>query len=73
VHIATRQMVDAADVGTDRCRNVRLGAANVTEAACHCGAVRLIGDVAPTEVIDCNCSIRRTLWRALGLLLSLTG
>jgi hypothetical protein len=29
----------------------------MTEASCHCGAVRLICDAAPTEVTDCNCSI----------------
>lgn len=35
------------------------------EASCHCGAVRLEIDVAPTEVTDCNCSICRrygVLW-----------
>jgi len=39
--------------------------ANVTEASCHCGAVRLVCDAAPTEVTDCNCSICRrygVLW-----------
>jgi len=37
----------------------------VTEASCHCGAVRLVCDVAPTEVTECNCSICRrygVLW-----------
>lgn len=37
----------------------------MTEASCHCGAVRLICDVAPSEVTDCNCSICRrygVLW-----------
>ena len=37
----------------------------MVEASCHCGAVRLRIDVAPTEVTDCNCSICRrygTLW-----------
>ena len=37
----------------------------MTEASCHCGAVRLICDVAPVEVTDCNCSICRrygVLW-----------
>ena len=35
------------------------------EASCHCGAVRLVCDAAPTEVTDCNCSICRrygVLW-----------
>jgi hypothetical protein len=35
------------------------------EASCHCGAVRLAIDNAPTEVTDCNCSICRrygVLW-----------
>ncbi len=35
------------------------------EASCHCGAVRLVLDIAPTEVTDCNCSICRrygVLW-----------
>jgi hypothetical protein len=35
------------------------------EASCHCGAVRLTIDNAPTEVTDCNCSICRrygVLW-----------
>ncbi len=35
------------------------------QAACHCGAVRLSADPAPTRVNDCNCSICRrygTLW-----------
>ncbi|HKU94003.1 MAG TPA: GFA family protein [Vineibacter sp.] len=37
----------------------------MVEASCHCGAVRLQIDAAPTEVTDCNCSICRrygTLW-----------
>jgi hypothetical protein len=37
----------------------------VIEASCHCGAVRLAIDVAPSEVTDCNCSICRrfgALW-----------
>jgi hypothetical protein len=29
----------------------------VTEATCHCGAVRLVLPRAPTEVTDCDCSI----------------
>ena len=29
----------------------------MTEASCHCGVVRLICDIAPAEVTDCNCSI----------------
>jgi hypothetical protein len=35
------------------------------EASCHCGAVRLVCEVAPAEVTDCNCSICRrygVLW-----------
>ena len=35
------------------------------KASCHCGAVCLEIDAAPTEVTDCNCSICRrygTLW-----------
>jgi hypothetical protein len=35
------------------------------ESSCHCGAVRLAIDIAPTDVTDCNCSICRrygTLW-----------
>lgn len=35
------------------------------ESSCHCGAVRLEIDAAPTEVADCNCSICRrygVLW-----------
>jgi hypothetical protein len=35
------------------------------ETSCHCGAVRLAIDKAPTEVTDCNCSICRrygVLW-----------
>lgn len=34
-------------------------------ASCHCGAVRLEADTAPTTVTDCNCSICRrygVLW-----------
>jgi hypothetical protein len=31
----------------------------MVEASCHCGAVRLTCEVAPTEVTDCNCSICR--------------
>lgn len=37
----------------------------MVESSCHCGAVRLQIDEAPTEVTDCNCSICRrygTLW-----------
>jgi len=37
----------------------------MVEASCHCGAVRLQVDTAPTEVTDCNCSICRrygVLW-----------
>ncbi len=37
----------------------------MVEASCHCGAVRLEVDVAPSEVKDCNCSICRrygVLW-----------
>ena len=33
----------------------------MTEAACHCGAVRLTLPSAPTEVTECNCSICRRL------------
>jgi hypothetical protein len=35
------------------------------DATCHCGAVRLSVDSAPTSVTSCNCSICRrlgTLW-----------
>lgn len=35
------------------------------EISCHCGAVRLAIDEAPSEVTDCNCSICRrygVLW-----------
>jgi hypothetical protein len=35
------------------------------ESSCHCGAVRLEIETAPTEVTNCNCSICRrygTLW-----------
>jgi len=35
------------------------------ESSCHCGAVRLEIETAPTEVTSCNCSICRrygTLW-----------
>jgi hypothetical protein len=35
------------------------------EASCHCGAVRLEIEAAPTEITDCNCSICRrygVLW-----------
>jgi hypothetical protein len=31
------------------------------EAACHCGAVKLTVETAPTEVTECNCSICRRL------------
>lgn len=37
----------------------------MVEGSCHCGAVRLQVDDAPTEVTDCNCSICRrygVLW-----------
>jgi hypothetical protein len=37
----------------------------VVESSCHCGAVRLAIETAPTEVTNCNCSICRrygTLW-----------
>jgi hypothetical protein len=37
----------------------------VTEASCHCGAVRLVCETPPTEATDCNCSICRrygVLW-----------
>lgn len=33
----------------------------MTEASCHCGAVRLSVATAPAEVTDCNCSICRRL------------
>jgi hypothetical protein len=36
-----------------------------TRSACHCGAVRIILEPAPTRVRDCNCSICRrygALW-----------
>jgi hypothetical protein len=39
--------------------------AYLVEVSCHCGAVRLEVDAAPTEVTDCNCSICRrygVLW-----------
>jgi hypothetical protein len=39
--------------------------AQVIEASCHCGAVRLTIDAAPETVTDCNCSICRrygVLW-----------
>ena len=39
------------------------------KAACHCGAVRLEADPAPTRVNDCNCSICRrygVLWAYYG-------
>jgi len=29
------------------------------DGSCHCGAVRLILPVAPTEATSCNCSLRR--------------
>ena len=35
------------------------------EASCHCGAVRLVLDVAPATVTECNCSLCRrygVLW-----------
>lgn len=31
----------------------------MVRAACHCGAVRITMDPAPTWVLDCNCSICR--------------
>lgn len=37
----------------------------MTEASCHCGAVRLVCEFAPVQVTDCNCSICRrygVLW-----------
>lgn len=37
----------------------------MTHASCHCGAVQLAVDAAPSEVTDCNCSICRrygVLW-----------
>ena len=37
----------------------------MTEASCHCGAVRIEVAAAPTVVTSCNCSICRrlgTLW-----------
>lgn len=37
----------------------------MVRAACHCGAVRITVDPAPTWVLDCNCSICRrygALW-----------
>jgi hypothetical protein len=33
----------------------------IEEAACHCGAVRIIVPAAPEQVTDCNCSICRRL------------
>lgn len=33
----------------------------MTELSCHCGAVRIVVETAPTEVTSCNCSVcRRT-------------
>ena len=35
------------------------------EATCHCGAIQITLETAPTEVTDCNCSICRrygALW-----------
>jgi hypothetical protein len=37
----------------------------MVKAACHCGAVRIVMDPAPSWVLDCNCSICRrygALW-----------
>ncbi len=37
----------------------------MTEASCHCGAIRLICDAPPAEITSCNCSICRrygVLW-----------
>ena len=42
-----------------------MGEERMVEATCHCGAVHIDLDVAPTEVTDCNCSICRrygVLW-----------
>jgi hypothetical protein len=39
--------------------------ATMIEASCHCGAVRLVCETAPTEITDCNCSVCRrygVLW-----------
>jgi hypothetical protein len=36
-----------------------------TETLCHCGAIRVVVESAPTQVTDCNCSICRrygALW-----------
>lgn len=33
----------------------------MTEATCHCGAVRITVPFAPEQVTDCNCSICRRL------------
>ena len=37
------------------------GDADMVEASCHCGAVRLSVAAAPREVTECNCSICRRL------------
>jgi hypothetical protein len=37
----------------------------MVEATCHCGAIRIALETAPSEVTDCNCSICRrygVLW-----------
>ncbi len=42
-----------------------VGAPSWLDGSCHCGAVRLEVERAPTEVTTCNCSICRrlgTLW-----------
>src|SRR5262245_60713223 len=39
--------------------------AQMIKAACHCGAVRITVEPAPSWVLDCNCSICRrhgALW-----------
>ncbi len=33
----------------------------MTEAVCHCGAVRISVPAAPEQITDCNCSICRRL------------
>ena len=62
---ASRSSVVERDIdcahGTTRLRY----AVRMTEACCHCGAVKLEVECAPTELTSCNCSICRrlgTLW-----------
>ena len=39
----------------------RYDSRHMVEASCHCGAVRIIVETAPTELTSCNCSICRRL------------